>query len=482
MAFKENFPVDTRLPSVTIPRPETQRTLRGLRLVLLLLYFAFIVAVLALRYIVAPNIGAFRGDIERLLGEYSKREVVVGGIDMRWTGFSPRLVLEDVRVLDSEKRPALTIPRIEARVSWMSIPAAGPRLSLLDIGGMRLNLRRDAQGRFFFAGIPVDAEDSGNGLSDWLFAQRRIRLHGATLTWEDEARRAPALELKEFNFELDNGGKRHRFGLTARAPENLASRIDLRGELDAENWSAPTGRIYVDLDRADLAALRPWVDYPIDLPRGRGAARIWAEVSKGRLEALTTDLAFHDISARLEKELPMLDLSRLSGRIRLRRPSSGFVLDTMGVELVTQAKISEKAPKIEPWDFHIEWKPGKSGKMGSGRISARQIDLGGLAALSEYIPLDADLRRRLRNEAPQGLLSNLEARWDDGARRSYSLKTAFDGLGKKAVEELPGFSGISGTLDANEDGGAARIRSKGAAIELREVFPDAAIAFDTLDA
>jgi uncharacterized protein (TIGR02099 family) len=467
---------------VTISSARARKILRGVSLALVLLYFAFITAVLALRYIVTPNVGAFHSDIERLLADALKREVAVGQIRARWAGFAPGLILEDVRVLDAEKKSALTLSYIEARVSWLSIPTARLKLSLLDIGGARLHLKRDAQGRFFVAGIPVDTENSGGGFSDWLFRQRRIRFHGATLLWDDAARRAPTLELKDFNVEFDNGGIRHRFGLTARPPKTLASELDVRGEFDGKDWNAPTGRVYVDLDHANLEALRPWADFPVELPRGRGAARVWAGISEGRLETLTVDAALVDTSVRLGKDLPMLDLSRLSGRIRLRRPASGFVLDAVGVELTTRPEKSNKALKIDPQDFHVEWKPGEGEKLGSGRVTAERVDLGVLAALSEYIPLDETLRRRLRGEAPQGILSDVRARWDDGARASYSLKMAFDGLGKKAADGLPGFSGVSGALDANEDGGTARLRSKGAVLELRKVFPDAAIAFDTLDA
>mgnify|MGYP000095958189 CR=1 FL=1 len=34
-----------------------------------------------------------------------------------------------------------------------------------------------------------------------------------------------------------------------------------------------SGKIYLEMTYADLAGWKPWLDYPIDLPRGRGGMR-----------------------------------------------------------------------------------------------------------------------------------------------------------------------------------------------------------------
>jgi hypothetical protein len=95
--------------------------------------------------------------------------------------------------------------------------------------------------------------------------QRRIRILGATLVWEDEVRAAAPLILEDVDFALDNDGRQHRFGLTALPPGEAASRIDVRGDLRGRSVERPASVVRKALCRGrfgDLAVWKQWVDYP----------------------------------------------------------------------------------------------------------------------------------------------------------------------------------------------------------------------------
>ena len=219
------------LPVVT--HPWARRAVRLVAWSCVAAYFALVAAILALRYVVLPQIEAYRPTIERLVGEGLGLQVSIGRVEASWAGINPDLALYDVRVADTEGRPALAFSRVEAILSWWSVAAADLRLRVLRIDEPTLHLRRDATGAYFVAGIPLgESGDSGGdgGMSSWVLEQRRIRIRGATLVWEDDLRGAPALILEDVNFALDNDGSRHRFGLTALPPAGMASRIDVRGE------------------------------------------------------------------------------------------------------------------------------------------------------------------------------------------------------------------------------------------------------------
>ena len=250
-------------------------------------YFLFIGLILSLRYVILPHIDSHRPVIERMIGDSIGRQVNIGRIEAGWAGIYPNLTLYEVSVADVEGRSALAFPRVEAVLSWWSVPARRLRLSVLRIDAPTLNMRRSGDGRFFIAGIPLGLEGSqestrkegktdGKSEHSWLLDLRRIRIGGATLVWEDEKRGAPPLVMKEVNIDIDNLGRRHRFGFTAQPPEDVASRIDLRGDFRGANFATFdkwTGQIFAEIDYADLAVWKQWVDYPLALQRGRGAAR-----------------------------------------------------------------------------------------------------------------------------------------------------------------------------------------------------------------
>ncbi len=469
------------------------------------LYFAFVLLVLGLRYLILPNIDHYRPEIERAASQALGLSVAIGGIEANWAGLNPDLVLSDVRIADANGQPALAFSRVESVLSWFSLPRLQLRLRLLRIDEPTLHLRRDADGRFFVAGIAVTEDDSDAGVVDWVLAQKQIRVNGATVLWEDARRGAPALVLEDVNLALDNDGRQHRFGLTALPPAELASAIDLRGDFrgrdlaDAASWK---GQAFVQVDYVDLAAWRAWIDYPFTLPHGRGALRAWAGFAEGALQDLTADLSLAGVSLRLARNLPELALDRLSGRIAAHFLADGLRLDGRRVELLAHSPAPAVAAdaataaaaaaagragglRIEPTDFHLEWQQEKPpGASLRGSATATVVDLGVLGGLAAYLPLDPQSRRLLDEFAPRGQIGDLRASWRGSAEelQAYTLQASFSDLALRPVRHFPGASGLSGSLDASDKGGAVQLRSRQVRIDLPQVFPESAIALDTLNA
>lgn len=457
-----------------------------------LTYFGFVVLVLSLRYGVLPHIEDYRVDIERLASRELGQTVSIGRIEASWEGINPDLTLLDVRIADAEGRPALAFSRVESILSWWSVPSAQLKLRLLRINEPTLHLRRSVDGRVFIAGIPINRERNDNDVSGWIFEQRRIRVSGATLVWEDELRNAPTLVLEDLNFALDNDGKRHRFGLTALPPEALASRIDVRGDFRAnsiDQIKAWVGQIYAAIDYADLAVWQQWVDYPVTLPHGQGGVRAWLNFAEGDLREIAADVSLKDVSLRLAQDLPVLDLDQVSGHIGAKILGSGFEVTGRHVGLSARKVAmpnseSRETIQIEPMDFHLDWRPEPDGNIVVGSAGASRLDLAALASLSEHFPIDAHTRQLLNDFAPRGLVSGLNAQWKGDADhlQAYSLKAGFDELALKAHDKFPGASGLSGVLEANDKGGNSTLRSKKMAIDLPGVFPESSIALDLLSA
>ena len=245
----------------------------------------FAAAVLSLRYWVLPNIGEYRQDIARVLSETTGRKVEIGSIHGSWEGLRPQLVLEQVRVLDSEGRPALELSRIDQTVSWLSLATFQLRFHALDIYRPSLELRRDPAGTIFIASAALSEGTSGNEVSDWILRQRDIEIIDATVAWTDEMRGAPRIEFRSVNLHIINRGSHHRFGLQAFPPKELAAPVDLRGDLigdstgSLEKWS---GRLYLEVEHVDIAAWRRWIPFPVRFPRCQGAVRAWMSFQIGR--------------------------------------------------------------------------------------------------------------------------------------------------------------------------------------------------------
>ncbi len=322
---------------------------------LLILYFVFAVSILVLRYAILPSIDSHRDEISARLGETLGLPVTIGRIESSWRGLSPDLILLDVRVDDREGRPALAFSRIDAVLSWRSLLHGAPILSLLSIDEPALHIRREADGHIFVAGIPIDEKGGDSKAANWILQQRHIRIRGATVVWEDLQRGAPPLVLDNVNFALNNRGFQHRFGLSALPPRELATRLDLRGDLAGRDLTALSGwhgTLFAQLDYTDLSAWRAWVDYPVTLPQGYGGVRTWIGVGDGTLTEAVADLRLRDVRLQLARTLPRIDLKNLEGRLGFAANGTEQRVSGQGLSLETREKL-----RIDPTDFSIAWAP-----------------------------------------------------------------------------------------------------------------------------
>ncbi len=438
-------------------------------------------SVLALRYWVLPNVDSYRDTIAQSVSKAAGQRVTIGSMSADWEGLRPRLRLGEVVVYDKAGRAALTLQRVDSTLSWLSVALWRLHFHALDFYQPALSIRRDKMGLISVGGIEMGGDTHEGGFSDWVLSQRDIEIHNAAIDWTDEKRGAATLPLRQVRLHLVNRGERHRFGLTALSPQHLAGRLDLRGDLKGKTLKNPadwSGRVYAQVDYADIAAWRAWVPFPFEFNRGAGAVRAWATIRDLTLLEMIADVRLADVRTRLGKELPELDLSLLSGRVTWKRTPTSVALAARQLGLTTAGSLT-----LQPMDFSIKLTSDSKGEPLAGEITASAIDIAPLASLADHLPLHADLRKRLLELSPRGRLSEVAAQWN-GALPSpakYSARGRFETLAVKRVGAQPGVQGVSGTIDASEKGGALQLASRAMTLDMPNLFKEM-LEFDNVTA
>jgi uncharacterized protein (TIGR02099 family) len=450
-------------------------------------YALLLVILLLARFVVLPNVDNYRSDIEHALTASLAQNVSIERIEGGWRGLRPRLSLHGFRIRAADGRPALSFDQVDAVLAWSSLLHFDLRLYRLSIIAPSLNLRRDATGRLFVGELELNTKQEGPDFSDWVLSQHQVVIRDATITWQDEMRQAPPLTLSHLNFRLESRGEHHRFGLTAEPPRNMAARLDLRGDFrgdDLDNLAAWQGEAYAELDYADLAVWRQWIDYPLELPAGHGGLRLWLGVGADNLAYATADIALADVELRLHKDLPAFAIERMSGRLTARRSPDGFEVSAKQLALATREGV-----RVAPTDFRLRWSPRSEGggNSNSGEFDADGLDLDAVVKLAAYLPLDPELRAKLSAYQPHGRLPQLRLNWSGngaspGGPAAYRVQARFDNLGLAAQGTVPGFSGMSGRIDGSEQSGSLELSSRNAALQLPAVFAEPRLALSSLDA
>lgn len=433
---------------------------------------------LTLRYWLLPDIEHYRQDIASAITQATGQYVTIGSISANWDGLYPQLMLRKVQVHDKEGNPALLLNRIESTVAWRSLLHGELDFREIKIDQPNLTVYRDAKGVLYVAGISLGREQtaSQNGFLIWLLHQRHVDVVNAHIFWHDEKRGAPLLELKAVSLHLENRGNRHRFGIRATPPSELASTLDVRGDFTGELLNIPEqwyGKLFVKLNYADIAAWRPWISLPktTEINRGTGALRMWINFDRGEINRMTVDLRLENVKTRLTHELPELDLVSLQGRVGWKKINNnkGKGFEFFARQLGAAIRGERELP---PADFLLQAFWAHDGKQSGGKLSVDGLDLGILVDLVEYFPLDGPLREQLNGLSPRGEIRDMRAKWDGAwsAPAHLKVKGRFINIGMNGFEAVPAFSGFSGNIDLSERGGTLNFNSQKVRLDLPEVF------------
>ncbi len=468
--------------------------LRWALMLLLLLWGLMLLAWLVLHWAILPHINDWRPQLERMASQGLGLELRIGRIAVRSGGWIPALELDEVRLHDAGGREALRLPRVVAALSARSMLALELRFEQLLIESPQLEIRRDAQGRIFVAGLDMGAGGdaaSGDALADWFFAQHEFVIRRGRLRWVDEARQAPPLELAELDLLMRNGLRRHELRLDASPPPAWGQRFSLRGRFsqsllrrpgELRHWS---GQLYAELPRADVRELRRYLDLPFELSEGDGALRAWLDIGKGQAQGATLDLGLRAVRLRLGAGMEALDLARIEGRLALQRQPGGYKLSAS--QLGFEGADGLVWPRSD-WSVQIR---EAAGSAGGGELQAQQLDLALMAQIASRLPLAESQRQLLDELAPQGQVRNLQARWSGAiaAPASYRVKASLSDLSLRAkpaavAEEIgrPGLAGAAIELEASERGGAARLRLAQGQLDFPGVFEEPQLPFEQLQA
>ncbi|MBA2412780.1 MAG: TIGR02099 family protein [Burkholderiaceae bacterium] len=468
-------------------------TLVSLGWLLVGLFFVSGAMLLVARYAMMPRVDELRPRIEQIASRALKTPVTIGLIEASWRGFNPHLELSDVRIAGDRTSGNLSLPRVEATVSWLSVLAWEPRFSLLRMEAPEIEVARLPGDRFSVGGIIFDSKDTGEDsrASDWILAQGELVIVGATIRYRDRRSSVAttAFELAHVNLQLENLFGSHLFGMQAQPTAAIAGPLDLRARFrhapfaSASNTTRWSGEIFGELAYADLAALARLFEVPVKLERAHGAVRTWVTFARARVTRVIADVALTDVNVSLADELKPLVLASLQGRISQRRwgddgGNGGQVLGAKQLTLVSSAQ-----HQIAPLNIEVRTTNARGTVPARTQIQADRIDLRNLAWLSTHFPLARELREAVDRHAFEGTLTNVTVGWNGSEpdAKNLTLKTQFQHVASAAQPAphheigLPGFQNLSGSVDLENGAGTLQLASRDTLLIVPGVFTESRI-------
>ena len=432
------------------------RLARGLSWALLALGLLIALAWGLLHVWIVPRIGDFRPEIEQLSSRATGLRVQIGQVQAQSTGWVPSFELEDIRLLDSEGRDALRLPRVVVAISIQSVLSLG--LDQLVFDAPELDIRRTRSGQWLVAGLPLGTQEQGDSpLADWLFAQKEVVVRQGAIRWSDELAAQPLAEaghfsardeahvlaLSQVDVVLRNSPRRHELRVDATPPEGWGERFVLMGRFRREllsqhpgRWRDWSGQAYALLAHVDVRQLRRSVQLGLDVASGQGRVRAWADLQRGRWSGGQLDLDLKDLHATLGQGLEPLAFAQISGRL------SGKFPDLHGSWSLATRELAFRTEGGGVWsggNVSLRHSAALGAQPASSELQGEQLDLQTVRDLALRLPLPDHTRAQLQDHRLEGQVKQLTLRWQGpwSEPKGYALKTTVEQLAFEPVALNP---------------------------------------------
>ncbi|MEX2517230.1 MAG: YhdP family protein [Gammaproteobacteria bacterium] len=275
-----------------------------------------------------PGIGEYRDDIQTWISDYMGYPVIIQEVQADWRGWTPRLYLNGVKLLEPESNNTIAV----FENAYLSV---NPVKSLwqqeivpetLSISGARLRLIRELNGSLRISESSdqqqLDPRQT-QAFSDWLQQQPSIRLENVQLIWLDRLSSQGPLQLRNAKLIIRNDEDRMQIDGQAQLPQYYGNQIDFaldtRDKLTSSDWH---GEIYLRANNLQPAAWKGYSRWQqLQLYGGNLDIELWSQWQAARLKSAQGRINGTDLLVKNNTDINLIQ--ELATQFQFDRNSDG---------------------------------------------------------------------------------------------------------------------------------------------------------------
>ena len=378
--------------------------------------------VVSIARMLTPVLSEQRDDIERWISQYSDQNIRISSMEAQWRGFSPRIVLKDVQLLD--KRAVRTVVRFQEAQIGISIYESLKEKQLvpnsLKVIGVNIAFTRRLDGSLNIRGIAEtntkEAQQYSEILAQWLLRQKQLGIEKGDIYWNDEITGVKNMHFSNVALTIRNSETRHQFEGSVDLPKNLGSRLnfaaDLQGNLlNPLDWQAS---LYIGGKQFQFAQ---WLGGSslgnVSVQDGISDFQLWGEWQKGNLSRIEGKFATKNIKMTINSLQQSIAYTSARGAALWTREDTGWTLRVRDLDL------QKGSQRWDNNDFYIT--SSRDGNQIDADFKFLPVkEVTSLLLASQL--LDSDVDKILKTSQPEGELSDVKLHFAKDAKIENRLK------------------------------------------------------------
>ena len=408
--------------------------------------------------------------------------VALDTMTLHWTWHGPEVALSGVSVRAIDQQAPIALEEVRVGFSFLDLVSGRIQLpNRLEIRQADVRIERRENGQWLIQGIVLDRE-AGEAGPAWRAAipvlERlgEITLRDSTIVFVMAGREEPIQRFSGVDLRLSSHEQVHRVSVSSHSAAMLGRDFSL--VLDARGPLAEPQKWVIGIEAGLTEALPkdyldPWLGRWLDLHRSRLSLDFtghWDPAGESRFELLADA---QDLILPATDHHDRSHLDRLAGRFTWRGTVQDWALNLVDVqvaldgrpwpavqgtlvvqrpEAVGQTAVSGSLSTLRLQDAQRLW-------MALPLIWRQELSGEQLTAWSQN-PVTGDLRD----------LAFAVQREADGTWNENHLAGRFENLGWSALGVIPGMSGLTGSLRADQDGGWLRVAGDAVGFQYPDLF------------
>ena len=417
--------------------------------------------------IVVPELSAYRTQAVHWAEETLGQPVKISGMSIRWRGFGPQLILQDVALLSADNREP-TLKFAEIRIDFGLIDAlltgtATPRN--ITIVGAALDVTRNPDGSVAVTGLDTTQADSEKDeiplVLPWRFSLLDSEVH-----WEDQLLKIQPHRFYITKAQFAHDGERHQVNINLVLPED-SGKVELSADItgvlhDPNSWAA---QFYIASNHLLLPALtKEFQPTGYLLQQGAADLKLWGRWQAGDIDQVQGQLSLKNLqlshSQQQEHANPQwLNVEYLASNFQWQKQGADWRFDAADIEFqrINQA-LQRSNLSVVSQDTRLQ-------------LDADALELADILAIAAILPLPDDVSKTLSGLQPHALITELRINYEDAADTpKWHATGQLNNLHYLAWNNIPGVKNLSGRIEANPKSGALLLDSQLIEIDFNGLF------------
>ena len=450
-----------------------------------------VAALFGLLQLFLPLVGDYNQDVERYAQQYAGQPIKIMSLDAEWHGFSPSLILNNVRILDKEsKETILQISRARLDFDLYEIAKTKQvQFRRFLLSGTDISLVRLPTGEFTLSGFEtnqaqqIEQGEGGNAIN-WILSQGEISLHARNFIFTDQFKQDRRYYYSNLNVRLRNNADRHMIDgsveFDKESQQEFSFAADIRGDLFGKSsWS---GEVYVNGFNMDVARITgPFEFLGRKIQIGKSNFEIWSEWRQASLTGLTGIVSLNNFKIsnhgtkqdknKQDKKQPvaksvnsqLINFQNINSRFIWDKYQDGWNLQVDRLKIVNNGKSwPESAAAIH---YFIDSRNEKR-----VRVKSSFMRIQDLAPLLVLAPEgDTSYVDYYQQYFPRGDIKDINFEWLESGNR-FKLGANIQDVSLRQHGYMPGIEGLAGSVRMTNNNGSFKFDTGNSSFNLPKVF------------